>query len=188
MKLWKSLVAALIVAGFTIFWSCERIDNIQMNQAQVKTTLDRFYELQEQRDVDAITACYHPSNFAALSNSLDDYAIDKNQLQRLWQRFLGDSGAIKIQRNSEIINLNFECNVAWVASINRIETRWDSQVVALTYFFTAVLHKSGERWLLVQTHISIPPEALQQATWQHLPSATENNLPAIPKPSQSTQN
>lgn len=188
MKRWKFFVATLIVAGFAIFQFCERIDKIQMNQAQVKAMLDKFYALQEQRNVAAIIACYHPSNFVALSNGLDDYAVDRDQLQHLWQKFLGDSGTIKIQRNNEMIHLNFECNVAWVSSINRIETRWDSQLVALPYFFTAVCHRSGERWLLVQSHVSIPPEALQQATWQTIPAAREPGRPSDQIPAQPHQN
>ncbi|MDZ7264348.1 MAG: nuclear transport factor 2 family protein [candidate division KSB1 bacterium] len=188
MKHWKLLVATLIVVGFSIFQFCERIDNIEMNQAQVKATLDSFYRMQEQRDLTAIIASYHPSNFAAISNGLDDYAIEKEKLSRLWQKFLGDSGVIKIQRTNEIVNLNFECNVAWVSSINRIEIKWDSQVVALPYFFTAVFHKSGERWLLVQTHISIPPEAPQYATWQTLPAATTKDAASEQISPRSNQN
>lgn len=184
MKHWKFFIATLIVAGFAIFQFCERIDNIQKHQAQVKALLDKFYALQEQRNIAAIIACYHPSNFVALSHGLDDYAEDRDQLQHLWQKFLGDSGTIKIQRNNEMINLNFEGNVAWVSSINRIETRWDSLLVALPYFFTGVCHRSGERWLLVQSHVSIPAEALQQATWQTIPPAREPGRPSdqIPAP------
>jgi ketosteroid isomerase-like protein len=51
--------------------------------------------------------------------------------------------------------------VAWVAGRARVQALVDGQDVALAGRFAAVLEQSGDRWLLVQTHFSLP--AAEQA-------------------------
>ena len=51
--------------------------------------------------------------------------------------------------------------VAWVAGRATVQARIDGQDLTLTGRFTAVLEQRGDRWLLMQTHFSLP--AAEQA-------------------------
>jgi ketosteroid isomerase-like protein len=48
--------------------------------------------------------------------------------------------------------------VAWVAGRASVQARVDDQDLALTGRFTAVLERRDGRWLLMQTHFSLPAE------------------------------
>jgi ketosteroid isomerase-like protein len=51
--------------------------------------------------------------------------------------------------------------VAWAAGRATGQARVEGQDVTMTGRFTAVLEQRGDRWLLVQTHFSLP--AAEQA-------------------------
>jgi ketosteroid isomerase-like protein len=51
--------------------------------------------------------------------------------------------------------------VAWVAGRASVQVRVEGQKLTLTGRFTAVLEQRGDRWLLMQTHFSLP--AAEQA-------------------------
>jgi len=147
----------LMVMIFVLGSNCVRIDEVKDAQRLVQQTMSKFYTAQEVKDVEMISSLYlKDSTIVALGFNGYDQLIGWKQIRDNWQRYFATMEKTKVWRGNEKIRLNFDGNVAWVSSVNQMEITRAGSVKMQRSFFSAVLQKSGGRWLFVQTHISQP--------------------------------
>jgi ketosteroid isomerase-like protein len=89
----------------------------------------------------------------------DEWRVGPEQFKTQIERDFAHSEALSVEYEPLVVS---EAGpVAWVAGRATVQAWVDGQDLTLTGRFTAVLEHRGGRWLLVQTHFSLP--AAEQA-------------------------
>jgi ketosteroid isomerase-like protein len=129
-------------------------------QAAVEATLQQWKDAYSRRDVDGALAVIAPdNNVVGIGTGPDEWRVGPEEFKAQLERDFAQAEALSVDYEPLVIS---EAGpVAWVAGRARVQARVEGQDVTLTGRFTAVLEQRGDRWLLVQTHFSLP--AAEQA-------------------------
>jgi ketosteroid isomerase-like protein len=132
-------------------------------QAAVQATLQQWKDAYSRRDVDGALAVMAPdADVVGIGTGPDEWRVGPEEFKAQLERDFAQSEALSVDYEPLVVS---EAGpVAWVAGRARVRARVEGQDVSLTGRFTAVLEQRGDRWLLVQTHFSLP--AAEQAEGQ----------------------
>jgi ketosteroid isomerase-like protein len=129
-------------------------------QAAVQATLQQWKDAYTRRDVDGALAVIAPDNdVVGIGTGPDEWRVGPEEFRAQIERDFAQSEALSL--NYEPLVVSEAGPVAWVAGRATVQARIDGQDLTLTGRFTAVLEQRGDRWLLMQTHFSLP--AAEQA-------------------------
>lgn len=129
-------------------------------QAAVQATLQQWKDAYSQQDVDGALAVIAPDDdVVGIGTGPDEWRVGPEEFKAQLERDFAQSEALSVDYEPLVVS---EAGpVAWVAGRARVQAWVEGQDVSLTGRFTAVLEQREGRWLLVQTHFSLP--AAQQA-------------------------
>ena len=129
-------------------------------QAAVQATLQQWKDAYSRRDLDGALAVMAPDDdVVGIGTGPDEWRVGPAAFRAQLERDLAQSEALSVDYEPLVVS---EAGpVAWVAGRATVQARVDGQDLALTGRFTAVLEQREGRWLLMQTHFSLP--AAEQA-------------------------
>jgi ketosteroid isomerase-like protein len=129
-------------------------------QAAVQATLQQWKDAYSRRDLDGALAVIAPDeDVVGIGTGPDEWRIGPGEFKAQLERGFAQAEALSVAYEPLVVS---EAGpVAWVAGRASVQARVEGQDLTLTGRFTAVLEQRGDRWLLVQTHFSLP--AAEQA-------------------------
>ena len=129
-------------------------------QAAVQATLRQWKDAYSQQDVDGVLAVIAPDDdVVGIGTGPDEWRVGPEEFKAQLERDFAQSEALSVDYEPLVVS---EAGpVVWVAGRATVQARVEGQGLTLTGRFTAVLEQREGRWLLVQTHFSLP--AAQQA-------------------------
>jgi uncharacterized protein (TIGR02246 family) len=129
-------------------------------QAAVQATLQQWKDAYAQRDLDRALAVIAPDDdVVGIGTGPDEWRVGPEQFRAQIERDFAQSEALSVDYEPLVVS---EAGpVAWVAGRATVQARVDGQDLTLTGRFTAVLEQRDGKWLLMQTHFSLP--AAEQA-------------------------
>jgi uncharacterized protein (TIGR02246 family) len=132
-------------------------------QAAVQATLQQWKDAYSRRDVDGALAVMAPdADVVGIGTGPDEWRVGPEEFKAQLERDFAQSEALSVDYEPLVVS---EAGpVAWVAGRARVRARVEGQELTLAGRFTAVLEQRQGRWLLVQTHFSLP--AAEQAEGQ----------------------
>lgn len=124
-------------------------------EAAVLAVLDSWLASYQQRDIDALMSLVAPDEDLFLyGTGIDEKRIGPDQFRYQAERDWSQTEALSF--NFDARHVSAAGPVAWVASDGRGQGRVGGQEIAFPLRMTAVLEKRGDRWLMVQSHVSVP--------------------------------
>jgi ketosteroid isomerase-like protein len=129
-------------------------------QAAVQATLQQWKDAYSQQDLDAALAVVAPDDdVVGIGTGPDEWRVGPEEFKAQLERDFAQAEALSVDYEPLVVS---EAGpVAWVAGRASVQARVGGQDVAMTGRFTAVLEQREGRWLLMQTHFSLP--AAEQA-------------------------
>jgi ketosteroid isomerase-like protein len=129
-------------------------------QAAVQATLQQWKDAYSQRDLDGALAVVAPDDdMVGIGTGPDEWRVGPAAFKAQLERDFAQAEALSVDYEPLVVS---EAGpVAWVAGRASVQARVGGQDVAMTGRFTAVLEQRQGRWLLMQTHFSLP--AAEQA-------------------------
>jgi ketosteroid isomerase-like protein len=129
-------------------------------QAAVQATLQQWKDAYSQQDLDAALAVVAPDDdVVGIGTGPDEWRVGPEEFKAQLERDFAQSEALSIDYQPLVVSAAGP--VAWVAGRASVQARVEGQDVAMSGRFTAVLEQREGRWLLMQTHFSLP--AAEQA-------------------------
>ena len=124
-------------------------------QAAVQATLQQWKDAYTQRDLDRALAVIAPNDdVVGIGTGPEEWRVGPEEFRAQIERDFAQSEALSLHYEPLVVS---EAGpVAWVAGRATVQARIDGQDLTLTGRFTAVLEQRGDRWLLMQTHFSLP--------------------------------
>jgi ketosteroid isomerase-like protein len=128
--------------------------------AAVEATLRQWEAAYTERDPEAAMALIAPDDdVVGIGTGRDEWRVGPAEFRAQIERDFSQGEALSVEYEPVLVS---EAGpVAWVAGHAVVQARVDGRDVSLTGRFTAVLEHRGGRWLLMQTHFSVP--AAEQA-------------------------
>jgi ketosteroid isomerase-like protein len=129
-------------------------------QAAVEATLQQWKDAYSRRDVDGALAVIAPDDdVVGIGTGPDECRVGPEEFKAQLERDFAQAEALSVDYEPLVVS---EAGpVAWVAGRARVQARVEGQELTLVGRLTAVLEQRQDRWLLVQTHFSLP--AAEQA-------------------------
>jgi ketosteroid isomerase-like protein len=129
-------------------------------QAAVQATLQQWKDAYSRRNLDGALAVIAPDDdVVGIGTGPDEWRVGPEEFKAQLERDFAQAEAVSVDYEPLVVS---EAGpVAWVAGRATVQARVEGQDVTLTGRFTAVLEQRQDRWLLVQTHFSLP--AAEQA-------------------------
>jgi uncharacterized protein (TIGR02246 family) len=129
-------------------------------QAAVQATLQQWKDAYSRRDVDGTLAVMAPdADVVGIGTGPDEWRVGPEAFKAQLERDFAQSEALSV--DVEPLVVSAAGPVAWVAGRATVQAQVEGQELTLAGRFTAVLEQREDRWLLVQTHFSLP--AAEQA-------------------------
>jgi ketosteroid isomerase-like protein len=129
-------------------------------QAAVQATLQQWKDAYSQQDLDAALAVVAPDDdVVGIGTGPDEWRVGPEEFKAQLERDFAQSEALSVDYQPLVVSAAGP--VAWVAGRASVQARVEGQDVAMSGRFTAVLEQREGRWLLMQTHFSLP--AAEQA-------------------------
>ena len=155
----------LLIFLFSLGINCVRIDEIKDAELEIRETMDNFYQVVEQKDLDEILSFYHlRPGTVVLGTGIEDRYEGREEIAKKWLDVLNHIESVDIFKSDEIIQISSDQKTGWVTSVNRVEEKNQDGLVNYTLFFSAVLEKRAGNWFFRQMHLSIPQENVEQKT------------------------
>jgi ketosteroid isomerase-like protein len=129
-------------------------------QTAVEATLRQWADAYNKRDLDRALALIAPDDdVVGIDTGHDEWRVGPEEFKAQVERDFSQAEALSVAYEPLVVS---EAGpVAWVAGRASVQARVDGQDLSLAGRFTAVLERRDDRWLLVQTHFSLP--AAEQA-------------------------
>jgi len=124
-------------------------------EAAVMTIMNQFAEAFTKRDLDAALALFAPDpDVVLIGTGGDEKRIGLAEIKALFERdFVQfEDASFKIGWHS----VSAAGSVAWVVADLVIRANTGGREISLQARETAVLERRGDRWLIIQSHASLP--------------------------------
>jgi ketosteroid isomerase-like protein len=129
-------------------------------QAAVEATLRQWADAYTARDLDQVLALIAPDDdVVGIGTGQDEWRVGLEAFRAQIERDFSQAEALSVEYEPLVVSE--AGSVAWVAGRASVQARVDGQDLGLDGRLTAVLEHRDNRWLLVQTHFSLP--AAEQA-------------------------
>ncbi|MCF8366179.1 MAG: nuclear transport factor 2 family protein [Bacteroidales bacterium] len=157
----KKNVLLLFVSMFMLL-GCSQVKkektDIQQEKDAIKLVLEKYAIANETQDMDMIEEIWCPSesivSFGTLSGEkMVGWAQIRNAVEAQFSRFSNTF----ISYRDQIIEVNSSGNTAWFSEIINYNFIMDGEAHSYEGLrYSGVLVKKDGKWLLVQTHMSVP--------------------------------
>jgi hypothetical protein len=148
-------LAFIVIAGIS---SCTQKPNLAAEKTNVKATIDNFTKFWETQDTTLL------SNAFDHDNKMVNYGADKNEVFVGYQAFRDSIIKVlplfeqtKVKVRDQVIEVSPMGDAAWFSEVmdwnllvNKKPAQLNDQRV------TGVLLKKGDKWVIVQFHVSVP--------------------------------
>lgn len=127
-------------------------------KAQVQHVLDNMARAQEDGNWELFAQCFaHNNETVNIGTDLDEYWIGWDAFQQDAKELFELKKGYQVQVKNTRINLSSDGNVAWYAQMMDTCLETKGEPVRIEGFrHTGVMEKTGDRWLVVQSHFSAP--------------------------------
>ncbi len=127
-------------------------------EAAVLAVLNNFMESYKKRDIDGLLALLAPDDDLFLfGTGLDEKRIGREQFKFQAERDWAQTEALAFNFTQHYISAAGP--VAWVAAEGLGQGKVGGQEIEFPLRMTAVLEQRDDKWLLVQSHVSLPSAA-----------------------------
>jgi ketosteroid isomerase-like protein len=124
-------------------------------ETAVLDVLDNFLESYKQRDIEGLMALFASDDDQVLfGTGIDEKRIGRDQIKFQAERDWAQTEALAF--NFTWRQVSAAGPVAWVAAEGLGQGRAGGQEFEFPMRMTAVLEQRGDKWLLVQSHVSLP--------------------------------
>ncbi len=124
-------------------------------EAAVLAVLNKFMETYEKRDIEGLMSLVAPDDDLFLfGTGIDEKRIGPEQFKLQAERDWSQTEALAFNFTSH--HVSAAGPVAWAASEGLGQGRVGGQEIQFPLRMTAVLEQRGDKWLLVQSHVSVP--------------------------------
>lgn len=124
-------------------------------EAAVLDVLNKFMQNYEKRNLEGLMGLLAPDDDLFLyGTGIDEKRIGREQFKFQAERDWSQTDALAF--NFTWHQVSAAGPVAWVASEGLGQGKVGEQEIAFPLRMTAVLEQRGDKWLLVQSHISLP--------------------------------
>ena len=139
----------------------------EKTQAGVMHTLNQWFGSYATRDLDGVMALFAPDpDVVIIGTGADERRIGLSEIKAQVARDWSQSEAMSIEFGWSSVSTSG--SVAWMAADVVIYGKVEGQEMHLPGRITAVLEQRGDRWLILQCHISLP--AAEQAEGESWPA------------------
>jgi ketosteroid isomerase-like protein len=151
------MIGSAIAIAMMIAASAARASDRTSDIAEIQALEQRLIDGIKAKDVNQIMSCYSDDLFAYDVVPPRQYA-GAAAFQKPWQSFLGMfKGPINAEVNDLVINSDGE--IAYSRSIQHVSGATnEGKPFDSTFRITDVYRKSNGKWVIVQSHISLPPD------------------------------
>jgi len=122
-------------------------------EAAVMNVINRYVESYIKRDADAVLALWVPDpDVVLIGTGVDERRIGLVDIKAQCERDFAQGTSIKISWHS----VSAAGSVAWVAADLTARVKTSGREISLQGRLTSVLERRGDRWFIVQRHLSLP--------------------------------
>lgn len=130
-------------------------------EAEVVGAFNDWLESYEERDMDGVMDFLAPDDdLFVFGTGIDEKRVGPEEVRRQVERDWSQTEALAFNFTSH--HVSAAGPVAWVASDGLGQGRAGGQEIEFPLRMTAVLEQRGDRWLLVQAHVSVPAAAQEE--------------------------
>jgi len=138
----------------------------------ILSTLDMVAEAFEERDLDKMMSLFSTEeDTIIIGTGADEKRVGKSEARSLFKRDWSQSDASSIIYNWKAISA--EGKFTWAAIEATVYARIGSREIHLPSRLTIIMKKSGDKWLIVHWHASLP------ASGQQTGEAWPMNVPVV---------
>lgn len=124
-------------------------------EAEIKAAITSFADRYEKRDMDGLMACLAPdADVVMYGTGADEKRIGAAEIRFQAQRDWDQSDALSMA--FDWMSISAAGPVAWVACDGAFKIRAGDQAFTVPARGTFVLEKREGKWLVVQSHFSVP--------------------------------
>ena len=124
-------------------------------EAEVIAVINQVKEAFNKRDLNSIPILFAPDpDVVFYGTGADEKGIGQAGINADWERAFAQSEASSIELGW--ISVSAAGSVAWVASDCIIRAKVSGQEISFPIRFTTVLEQRNGKWLIVQSHASVP--------------------------------
>ncbi len=136
-------------------------------EAAAKAVLDKFAEAYAKRDVESLLALFASDPDVVLyGTGADEKRVGLAEIKAQAERDWSQSEAASLKYGGTSVSA--AGSVAWVATDATFEAKVGGQKITLPGRLTAVLERRGDKWLIMQSHFSLP--TAEQAEGESFPT------------------
>ncbi|MBI1885455.1 MAG: nuclear transport factor 2 family protein [Chloroflexi bacterium] len=136
-------------------------------EAEVMAVLNKMSEAYASRDGEGVLSVFAPdSDVVMYGTGADEKRIGREEIRGQVQRDWAQSEAATLEWGWHSVSAAGP--VAWAAADATFNVKAGGQAMTLPGRMTAVLEKRGDRWLILQGHVSLP--AAEQAEGESFPA------------------
>ena len=135
-------------------------------KAAILKTLKKMWDMYALKDVDKVMSFYLPgSDLFDLGSGPDEKYIGPKSARVGLKRDFAQASQVKVTLAN--VHVSTAGRVAWLGSDCTFYAKLNSHRISMTGRLTCVFEKRGQRWLIAQSHFSMPYTA--QAQGQSFP-------------------
>jgi uncharacterized protein (TIGR02246 family) len=130
-------------------------------ETAVLAVLNKFMETYQQRDIEGLMGLFAPDDDQIMfGTGIDEKRIGRDQIRFQAERDWSQTEALAFNLNWHQVSAAGP--VAWVAAEGLGQGQVGGQKIEFPLRMTAVLEQRGDKWLLVQSHVSLPSPAQEE--------------------------
>ena len=127
-------------------------------ETAVMGVLNKFMETYQKRDIEGLMSLFSPDDDQVMfGTGADEKRIGRDQIRFQAERDWSQTEALAF--NLTWHQISAAGPVAWVAAEGLGQGKGGGQEFQFPMRMTAVLEQRGDKWLLVQSHVSLPSPA-----------------------------
>ena len=130
-------------------------------EAAIKALFDEYIDAYLNRDIERIMALFAPDpDVIAIGTGDNEHLIGKEAIRSGFERDFDQSEALNIEMPWIFISASGP--VAWVSSDCVIDLKTRDSVMHINGRSTSVMVKRGNKWLIIQSHFSLPVTTMSE--------------------------
>lgn len=165
----KAILLILIVTIFNSSCSKKSVKEIPVKakkpvQEEIMSTLDGMFTAYEKRDIEAIMSFYSKdADMVVIGIGSDKKRIGPEELRAGFkQDFAKANTGVEICLPWTLISISESGSTAWVAVDAVYSLKTKGKINDIPFRMTSVLEKFDGKWLIVQSHSSVPINSLDE--------------------------
>lgn len=161
----KVTVLIALLAGILILQSCQETCDEEKAISEVQLVLQRYVIANENKSLDLLKEVWAPDeDIVIFGTDSDEKLMGWKQVKNTFLKQFENFEETYISVTDQNININCNGKTAWFSEIlNYNYTTADGDSRSFEGIrFTGVMEKRDGRWLIVQSHMSIPYDSMEK--------------------------